>query len=252
MSKGHSFLLGFAALSVGLFAMSGSQAAGLPADAFTALVSADIKYIQDTLAEETAGKHKSSIKTTAILIAYLAQSQMDQKGADKKQLATLRDEALELAGAIAKKDFDAAKKIASGLKVDIKANPSAKLDAPKWASVHSFDLSELMTPFRLEKVFGRNFEKSIRDNAKKLSPEAANLANRTIVIAEFTTMFAPTVAEGKKTPAAWNKHSKEMKDAAIEASTALTGPKKDEKKAMAAFKKLDATCTRCHNDFRDD
>jgi len=62
--------------------------------------------------------------------------------------------------------------------------------------------------------------------------------------------MAPAADEGKKKKADWIKWSQEMGENSLAASKAAGAAKTDDKAVKAALKKLDDTCTTCHNTFR--
>lgn len=245
---------GAAALLAGcaaLAALSDVRAAPPSDKEFTALVEAEIKYIQKRLAEPKAEKAVGSLRSTAILVAHAAQGRMaDAK--DAAALGALRDAFVALDKALSKKDLAGATKLAKELTATPagEGKPGEKVD---FTSVNEFDLHTLMKPFTATAAGGRGFEKANRDYAKKLpaGPEPALTARRMEHIAELTALFPPADDEGKKTKEAWLKWSGEMKKAAGDASVNLAKGKAGEKAASAAFKKLDAACTSCHNVFRE-
>lgn len=86
---------------------------------------------------------------------------------------------------------------------------------------------------------------------KDLKAKAADykkLAYVTLALAEITAAATPKKNEGKKKIADWQKFTKEMQDAAKELATGVE--KADGKTVFNAAKKLDGSCTGCHQDFR--
>jgi cytochrome c556 len=83
---------------------------------------------------------------------------------------------------------------------------------------------------------------------KKNGADLNRLADVTLAMAEITYFYAPTKAEGEKTPAKWKGATEDMKKAAAELKAAV----KDENKAdlKKAISNLSASCSRCHSVFR--
>ncbi|VTS02105.1 cytochrome c [Tuwongella immobilis] len=250
------FLMGLSSLFLGLLAISASdraRAAAVATSDFQAAVESEISYLKKRLGEPKADKALPTLKTAAFIIAHLAQNQIAAKTGDAKQLATLRDAALEVAAAVNKKDLATATKLASGLSVDIKASASANPAPVTLVGLHDFELHTLMSPFRIERANGRGYEKAVRDFAKSVKnvDEAISLGVKLEAYAELTAAMAPDDEGSMKTKANWVKWSNEMKKNATDAVAALKKGKAGEKTAAASFKKLDASCTACHNVFRE-
>jgi hypothetical protein len=239
-------LAGGAALAAGLWLLTAAAAAppNLPKEAYKAAIEADIDTIQKLLNGGMPDKRAvPTIKAQAMILAVYGEAVGD---------AALTSQALKVAEAMSKKDFKGADAAAKELSAPKAGTP------PKGPihTLHKFDLAEAMAAFRLGKVGGLNIEADIREGAKKgmADPKAAQLlATRTAVIGEFAVQMPTdkaTTNAGNKSR--WDKLSKEMiaisKDIAEEAGK---GAKADPKKLGGLYKKLDANCTNCHNDFRD-
>jgi len=252
------FLLGLSSLFLGLLGLTISDpahAATIATNDFKSVIDNEIKYIKTRLGEPKVEKAFGTLKTTAFVIAHLAQTQMDVKDSDPKQLATLRDAALKIAGALNKKDIAGATKLVSTLTADIEADASVDTKPVKLIGLHDFELHTLMSPFRSEKANGRGYEKAVRDLAKGVKTtavaDATILAYKLDAYADLTAEMAPADAGATKTKANWVKWSSERKKHAGDAVKAMKTGKGGEKAAAASFKKLDASCTSCHNVFRE-
>jgi hypothetical protein len=232
---------GGTALALGLCVLSTSTAAPpLSNDTYKKATEADISTLQKLLNNGKPDKRASgTIKTDALLIAAYADAVGD-KG--------LRDQAVKVADAAAKKDWATANKLAEALKAGAGGGKPA-------GGIHKnskLDLDDVMSPFRIGKSGGLNMEKDLKDAMKggTMDPKAAELwGARSSVLAEWTKEFpnqkAGTNAANK---AKWEKYCKEMLD--LSSQIAAEGAKNNAKTGTL-FKKLDATCVNCHNDFRD-
>lgn len=212
------------------------------------LIKQDIALLQKGLAKEPQRKQVPGLKATAMMIAYYAQQQTaGPKGAE---MAGLRDQALKVAEALAAKDYAKAKDAAKAL-----GTPATGAKDPvELHKMHKIDISEIMAPFRSERSGGLNIERDIRNQAKNITDIklVAAIGGRTIALGEYT-LHLPTgqatanAARKKK----WDDYTKEMinhaKEIVMEADK--PSPNKDmlKKKLIA----LDASCTNCHNDYRD-
>jgi hypothetical protein len=228
----------------------------LPDAEFARLVTEDAKVIQTALnTAATDKKMATKAKTSALMIAVYAQSQMGKPGAKKAEMGGLRDAALKLAKAVTDGKFDDAKKLAADLKPEGKADPAAKPSV----DVHEpFDTDILMQQFKPERSGGMDFEKSMQKLAGKRAAyvpddfkNATHVGYRIAMIAQPCEAMAPAKDMGKKTRAEWIKLSQEMGKLALEAAQAASQGKADDKKVKAILKKLDDNCTNCHTSYRD-
>jgi hypothetical protein len=214
----------------------------LPPDVATALVGKDIAYLQKELAKTPEKRAVPTLKTTAMLIALQAQ-QSGQGG--------LRDQALKVAGALAKKDYAGAKTAAAGLKPGA-GGGAAPVDLTKQ---HNFDLAELMSAYRNATVGGRNMEKDIRTQAKKVTdPELVrDIGARVVLVSHYTLkMPAEKAAANPANRKKWDGYSNDTEKLAAEIMTeAAKGAGADKAALAKKLKALDASCTACHNEFRD-
>jgi hypothetical protein len=217
--------------------------ADLPKDSAKAATAADIEALQKKLEAIAAApeKSKGAIRTAKGLVLTLG-----VYGDEATQ-----GQAAKVLLALDKKDYPAAIEAAKGL-----ANPKADAAAIK-AIDKKYDLEDVMSQFRLAKSGGMNIEKDIRDGYKggTIDPKAAELIGmRSAALAVYTEKMpndkATTNAQMK---ARWEKLSKDMLAVGKElAEEGGKGAKSDAKKLTALLKKLDASCSNCHNDFRNE
>ena len=220
----------------------------LPADLTAQLISGDIEYLQKALAKTPEKRALPTIKAGALILALHAQSNLS--GAKADEMAGLRDQAVKVAEAVAKKDFAAAKTLAEGLK-------SAKGGEKKEVALHTLakvDITEVMSTFRKSTVGGRNYEDDLKTMAKKGVTDVAlagRVAGGSHAISEFAAKLPPTGLNDAKMKQ-WNDFVKDMaaisKDFAAEAGR---GEKSDKKKLGAIAQKLDKNCVDCHAVFKD-
>jgi hypothetical protein len=227
----------------------------MPNDVFTQLVNDEAKALREAVAKASDKKMAAKARAIALMIAVYAQDEMVRGGLNASSMAGLRDTALKLAKAIADGKLDDAKKLAGDIKPTGISDASTKTVV---AAVHAdFDIDTLMQVFKPERGAGLEWEKkllTLRD--KRSAYTAADYQNlvplmyRIAAIAQPTEAFAPEPM-GKKTPAEWIKLSQEMGSEAVAAAELAKKPKPDDKMVKAAVKRLEATCTNCHDKFRD-
>jgi hypothetical protein len=234
---------GGTALTAGLWLLAFATAAPpeLPKDSYKKAIEAEIAAIQKNLNGGMPDKRAANtIRGQAMMLAVYGEA---TKNTD------LTAQALRVAEAMAKKDWTGADKEAKKL-----ASPPQEgtVKGPLEAQA-KFDLDAAMSAFRLGKVGGLNIEADIRAAAKggPVDAKAAELlAVRTAAIASYAIHYPNEKAASPANKGKWEKLSKEMmslsKDIAEEA-----GKGGDQKKLTGLFKRLDANCTNCHNDFRD-
>jgi hypothetical protein len=262
-------LAGLAALAAGLgwLALTGSGPADdskpaadvykpiLPEDVFTQLVTEEGKALRDAVAKANDKKAASKARTVAFIIAVYAQDEVARGGPKAPAMAGLRDTALKVAKAVGDGKLDEAKKLAEDI------TPAGKPDSPAKAGpvmVHAdFELDTLMQVFKPERGGGLEWEKKLqmlRDKRSAYTPTdykmMVPLMYRIAAVAQPTEAFAPAPM-GKKSPAEWLKLSREMATEAVETAELARKPKPDDKMVKAAVKKLEATCTNCHDKYRD-
>lgn len=232
-------LLAAAWLSV---APTGSAADEVPPDVANGLIERDIGYLQKELAKTPEKRAVPTLKTTAMLIALHARNTGQ---------AELRDQALKVAGALAKKDYAGAKTAAAGLK----PGTAGKADSMDLHEKHNFDLAELMSVYRNATVGGRNMEKDIRTQAKNVTDPKliGDIGARIVLISHYTAkMPAEKAAANPSNKKKWDGYSNDTQKLAAEIATAAgKGAGADKAALSKKLKALDASCTACHNEFRD-
>lgn len=221
----------------------------VPAATASAIIKQDIAFLQKGLAKEPQRKQLPGLKATAIMVAAFAQEQM--AGPDAAKMAALRDQALKVADLLAAKDYAKAKDAAKALDAPPAAASTGKVEVHKHAK---FDISEAMAPYRSARSGGMDMERNIRKQSKDASDMALikELAGHSIVLGEFTKHLptgqaSANAARLKK----WEGYSDEMiahsRDVLAEASK----PSPDKAVLKKKLLVLDASCTNCHNEFRD-
>jgi hypothetical protein len=235
---------GGTALSAGLCLLAASAPAAppdLPKDSYKKAIAADTASIQKLLNGGTPDKRASNtIRAEAMMLALYGEATGN---------AALTSQALQVAEAAAKKDWKGADAAAKGL-----AAPKAGA-APR-GPLHEqakFDLDTAMSPFRLGKVGGLNIEADIRAVAKggKITgPDAELLAVRTAAIGAYAAHYPNDKGMMPANKGKWDKLSKEMVDVSKQIAEEAKGGANQQKLA-GLFKRLDANCTNCHNEFRD-
>jgi hypothetical protein len=235
-------LAGVAGLLAGVWlATAASADSPVPDPIAGKLTEANIAYLQKGLEKMPEKPMIPTLKAVAMMIALHA---------DGKGDAALRDQALKVADAIAKKDFAAAKTEAGLLnnppkssKKDVKLHEQAK-----------FELAEVMSVYR-NSPRGLNIEKDIRAQAKGVTDVklVGDLAAHTLLTGEYTLKLpAENAAANAANKKKWDNYTNDMNKIAKEvADEAAKGAKADKAKLKTGLGKLDASCTNCHNDFRE-
>ncbi|HEX4591289.1 MAG TPA: hypothetical protein VH120_15235 [Gemmataceae bacterium] len=260
---------GVAALVVGLglLAGPGSGAAAdaksatamykpvIPADTLSQVITEEAKTLQAAVAKASDKKMASKARSVALMIAVYAQDEALRAGPDAAAMAGLRDTTLKLAKAVSDGKLDEAKKLATEIKPAGKADASAKTGPVPVQE--DFDIETLMQVFKPDRGGGLEWEKKLqmlRD--KRAAYTAADyktlvpLMYRIASVAQPTEAFAPEPM-GKKTPDEWIKLCKEMSSEAIATAELASKSKPDDKMVKASVKRLEATCTSCHDKYRD-
>jgi cytochrome c556 len=216
----------------------------LPAGVTQKTISADIAFLQKGLSKMPQKREVPTLKAVAMLLALQGQNHISDP-----KMAALRDQALKVGAAIAQKNYTAAKAEADKL-----ANPPAATSKGpiKLAEQNKFDLAELMSLFRNERVGGLNIEKDIRAQAKKVTDAdaAGVIGARCADAAVYALHLPPSDAVGAKKKQ-WDDWCNEMKKLGEEsAAEAGKGASADKAGLAKKFSALDANCTACHNVFR--
>ena len=239
------------ALFAGLLTLASLTAApSLPTSSFKKAAEANIAQLQKHLmvCDTDASKAKQygpTAKTLAMMVALDAEALGDK---------ALKEQALKVASAIAAKNYKGAIEAAKAL--TIKAG-TAPLPAADLTKVSKFDLDEVMSAFRVEKVGGLNIEKDIRAifNAKMMvnPADVEVLATRTAVLLDYTCAMPNDKAKtNKDNTAEWTKLSKDSIEITKKLSEeAAKGKGVNEKEIIKLLKGLDAKCSDCHNKYRE-
>jgi hypothetical protein len=248
-------LLSRRGLGVGVLAVAMSTVAvaldttpALPEGTAAKVIEADMAHLTKLFElAKTKKKLEGRVKSTALLIAAHAQSGLD--GKDGAKMAGLRDQAVKVAEAAAKRDLAAAETAAKALGTTT-GTAGKPMDLSKTARL---DLHDIMDLFGGAGGGGMNLEKDIRAGKKEVTAANAEIIGaRVIALADYTLNLPPDFG-GKKTPELWKKWSLEMKQIATDVTVeAAKGPKADLAKLKKLMSGLDGNCTNCHNVFRED
>jgi len=261
--------VGVAALAagLGLLAWSGSGAAAdaksatavykpvIPEDVLTQLITDEGKALRDAVGKASDKKMAAKARAIALVIAVYAQDEALRGGGKAAAMAGLRDTALKLAKAVSDGKLDEAKALAG------EVTPAGKADAAAQpgpvAVTEPFEIDTLMQVFKPERGGGLEWEKKFQTLMNKRAAYSATdyqqivpMMYRIAAVAQATEAMVPAPM-GKKTPAEWVKLSKDMETESVAAAELAKKSKPDDKMVKAALKKLDATCTACHEKFRD-
>lgn len=228
----------------------------LPEGVFTQLVTEESKALKDATAKASDKKQAMKARSLAMMIAIYAQGEVARGGPKAAAMAGLRDTALNVAKAVGDGKIDEAKKLAQTIAPAGKADAGAKTGA---IPIHDdFDLDTLMQVFRRDRSAGMEWELKLNKLVEKRGAFTATeyqqmvpLMYRIAAVAQATEAYAPTMPMGKKLPADWIKLSKEMGVEALAVAELAKKPKPDDKMVKATLKKLENSCTVCHEKFRD-
>lgn len=244
MTRRSRLLTGAALLAgFGFVAAPSATPADLPKDAVKAAVPADVAALQkrlEDLGKETDQYKIKNIARTArgLSLCLIVYGDDATKSQAAKVLAGLKG-----------KEFKAGIEAGKGL-TSPKADPAALK-----AIEGTFDLDDVMSPFKLSaRAFGMNIEKDIRDGIKAGKIEAKDavlIGARSAALAEYTVKMPNDKAKtNPRETAKWERWAGDMAKAGKELCE--TAGKNDAKAMLAALKKLDASCSNCHNDFRNE
>ncbi len=212
------------------------------------VMAADIAFLKKGLSGTPEKRAVPTLKAVAMLVAQNAQAGM--KGDQAEHMAGVRDQALKVAAAIAKKDYTAAKEVAAGL-ADAKGGDGKPLDL---ATLHKFDLAEVMSTFRATKVGGMNLQKDIETMAKKVTDvDAAGIVGgRVAAIAAYSKVLPPAEVAGDAKKKQWAEWNDEMATLGqFLAAEAAKGAKADKAVLQKKSSALEMNCKACHEVFRN-
>jgi len=253
MRLGSIFLVGLGGwLLLGSPANSAGGTGGkplVPAAEFTALLKQDAKVIEDILSKGAPDKKAArKVKIAAFMLAAYAQANTTKDNA--AQMAGIQEAALKLLKQLEMEKFQESLTL-------VKTIPTIK-DGPKTGKpmdLHkAFDFSEMMHQFSSERVGGFGIEKELGDLAEgKLTPAQVDylgtLGYKLAVIGHMSLEFTEDKNEGgKKTPKNWAAQAEHFRKAALEMATVARS--KNAAGTLAALEKVNASCVKCHDDFR--
>ncbi len=243
--KVHFRLMCGSAVVAGLCVWASALAAPpeLAADTAKAATSADVAELQKKLEviAENPDKNRGAIRTAKSLVLSIG----------VYGDAATQGQAAKVFLALDKKDYKGALDAAKGL-----SNPKA--DAAAIKSIQGkFELDDVMSSFRAAKSGGINIEKDLKDGLKagQIEAKAAELIGaRSAALASYTEKMPNDKAKVNPSQTAkWERWAKEMGIVGKElAEEGAKGAKADQKKLQAIMKRLNATCSNCHSDFRDE
>ena len=241
--KAYLRLMSGSAALAGLCVWAATAAPELPKDVAktaTAADVADLQKIMETVAANPA-KNKGAIRTAKGLVLTLA----------VYGDAATQGQAAKVLLALDKKDYPGAAEAAKGL-----SSPKADPAAVK-AIQGKYDLEDVMSQFRRGKSGGNNIEADLRDAIKggSIPPKAAEVLGARVAALAVYTEKMPNEKAGTNAAmkSKWERFAKEMgKNGKELADEAAKGSKADAKKLVTTLKRLDASCTSCHSDFRDE
>jgi hypothetical protein len=229
----------------------------VPTDVVRQLITDEAKSLQTAMgkAKEKTDKMATRAQSIALMVAVYAQDEALRGGSSAAAMAGLRDTALKLNKAINDGKMDDARKLAAEIKPAGMSDTPAKLAA---VPVHAdFEIDTLMQVFKPDRGGGLEWEKKLlmlRDKRSAYTKSDYDtlvpLMYRIATIAQSTEGIPPAET-AKRKPEEWVKLAREMGDEAVTAAELARKAKPDDKMVKAAVKKLEATCTACHDKFRD-
>jgi hypothetical protein len=238
--RSRLFVCAVLAAACGVVVSQTATSADLPKDAVKAAVAADVATLQKQLDElGTTQKKNLAVGGRGIALILMNYGDEPTKAQAAKVYAGLK---------LKEKDYKAGIEAAKGL-----SSPPAggKFD-PK-AIEGTFELHDVMHPFSMSKSGGLNIEKDIRDLNKAGKVDAKDamvLGSRVAALADYTLKLPNEKAlTNASMKTKWERWAKDM--GASGAALAEAGAKNDAKGMMSQLKKMDASCSNCHNDFRD-
>jgi len=221
-----------------------------------AIVKESIKPIKQALAKPKDKTSANRIRTNAFVIALAAQNAVQGSGPDAQKAARLRDAALELAADTDGKqikDVSAAARVAKVIaaypEIDTHVNGSnGPVDLLK-----QFDMADIMRTFDKPVKGGQGIELQLitLSNVRRVYKPAQMAgwhlsALKTALLAHAVSGHDPGMEAAKKKQ--WHDFSEDMERAAY--ATMGTASNKDSKLFKLAIKKLNDTCTACHDVFK--
>jgi hypothetical protein len=237
-------------LGVGYWALAGAPPDTLPSDVFTRLVSEDVKYIRTTLTKSKLDKKTGrKVKAAALMIAQYAQANMNNSNA--KEMASLRDKAIEVIKAVDDDKIDEARKLASALSPKPMVDPAAKVE--KIPLHPHLDFEFLMRQFSGERIGGFALEAQLEELVDvkgalegEKQQKALDLAYKITMLGNLAHSYPKEDEPKGKTKKAWEMLSTQMRAQAV----ALADTIRMGKEVGVAANALTVNCTKCHDVFR--
>jgi hypothetical protein len=232
-------------LATGPLGAGGAKSqAQLPDDVFAKFVSAEGKYLQETLAKGKPDKKESRkiVGSAAFLVAYAANSAHPDK-------LSVNDNAMAFYTAFKAGELDKAKALAATFYPKIQPRKDKLKDAGK------IKLVELMYLFASERIGGFGVEKELDDleeQKEKISgaqfDRLTELGQKIAIIAAMAPEYPPEFDKVKKTEKNWQRFTGEFSGAAAALTKAAQA--KNEPATRDALANLGAKCIGCHDLFR--
>jgi hypothetical protein len=236
----------------------------LPEEACAAIVREANQFIREALEGPRPGSASRPsppdvvIRANALLIALAAQNRMGGRGAEARQLATLRDAALDLGKAVEKRPFDRAKVArlarALGRFPDLEPSPHARLVRHPLKDRFSHDDVAFLFGgcnggkghrIQLDVLrFARQKTPFTRAEREELGRMAYKVALLGELLLDFDDFITVRSAERRKD---WVRLAGGVRDAAWELAEGTRA--KDFDRASRAIHKVNGACVECHRKF---
>jgi hypothetical protein len=251
--------LGVVALVAGMGVLHSTYAAEIVDDEYKALIAQDLKALNKAVAaydkaatdkdkKALVAKSANSVRSTAVLIAFYANARAT--GKDGAAMASVRDSAIKLAKAAGEKDYKDLAALTKAIETPKAGDAKAEsIDVLK--ALDKVSIDDTMYNFKKLVSYGSGAEEAIKANSKKVVAsqiETAAIAQRVIALAEMskTVVGGSNDAEKKE----WVSIAEEM-DKAGKALHAASKKKTTPADLAKAFLAVDASCTKCHNKFKN-
>src|SRR5262249_35149119 len=185
----------------------------------------------------------------AMMIAMYAQNRMQDPAANVRVMATLRDQAMTVAEAIANGKYAEARKAAGGLSPNPPQNPKAIAKAIS-LKVDWFELDDLMNQMASTRSGGLQIEAKIAGwlGKGKLNDQdlqnIAPVASRISQIADYAELHVPEKERPGRTKKQWMDRAGKMKELAVDLREAAR--KGDHAGTIRILAALDRNCRACH------
>jgi hypothetical protein len=197
------------------------------------------------------------VRRLALVFAQGASDGVARRDGNVAELAGLRDRALGLFDALDRNDLPAARRHAAGL-VPAPA-PARRVSLDRVDLAARLEYEDLKMLYAPQRRGGLDMERDMnlflaRPPAGTLAADQAEkfalLGARSALLAELTRGYAGGYLGGpEKKASEWDARAEEMRRAGLEVTQAAAGT--DPKPLRAALTRLRASCTNCHDVFRD-